>query len=780
MGRFAIGQSVPRSEDDRLTTGRGKYLDDFTLSEQCHAIFLRSPHAHARILSVDATEALAAPGVLAVYTGADVLPEKFGWIPPMVPRFRRNGAPAFAPYRPLLAHDRVRLLGECVAMVVAETRNQAKDAAELIAIDYEPLPVVVDTETASRAGTPAIWEECPDNETFFFSAGDKPKVDAAFSGAHHVSRVRLEFNRVTHCTMETRGCIGYYDYREERYTLYSGNQRPHGLRNGIAGVILKIPETKLRVVSGEVGGSFGLKNEDFTEYPLCLWAARKLGRPVKWVCERSEALLADYHDRDHISHAEIALDKDGRFLAVRASNVSNIGAYLGMTGMISASTHFGSIAGTYTTPLIYAEVSAVLTNTGCAGPYRGSGRPEAAYIIERLIDVAARDMGIDRAEIRRRNTVPASAMPFKTGLTYTLDCGNFPANLERALQIADYAGFEARRIEARSRGRLRGIGIANVIEQAAHLLGETMEIRFDPSGGVTLIAGSISHGQGHETMYKIILSDRLGIDADCIRLAFGDTDVVSDGQGTWASRTAVLGGSACGMAADKIIEKGKRIAAHMMEASPVDVEFGDGEFRVAGTDRTVNIHAVAKVAYTPSQIPKDMETGLFATASFAPEIASYPNGCHICEVEIDPETGKSRVLRYSVVDDVGTVINHLTFEGQIHGGIVQGIGQAFSEHLRYDMETGQLLTGSFMDYGLPRADDTCDFDMENQPVPTATNPLGAKGAGEAGNVGALPSIMNAVVDALSPLGIRHLDMPASPERVWRAIQAAQSTTQSAK
>ena len=773
MGRFAIGQSVPRTEDDRLTTGRGRYLDDYTLPDQCHAVFLRSPHAHARILSVDADAARLAPGVLAIYTGADVLPEKFGWLAPMMPRFRRSGAPAFAPHRPLLAHDRVMLLGECVAMVIAETRNQAKDAAELIAVDYDPLPVVVDTESAARPGTPAVWRDCPDNETFFFAAGDKARVDAAFATAHHVSRVRLEFNRITHCTMETRGCIGEYDYREDRYTLYSGNQRPHGMRKGIAGTILRIPETKLRIVSGEVGGSFGLKNEDFTEYPLCLWAARKLGRPVKWICERSEAMLADYHDRDHISNAEIALDRDGRFLAVRVSNISNIGAYLNLTGPISASTHFGSLAGTYTTPAIYAEVSAVLTNTGVAGPYRGSGRPEAAYIIERLIDVAARDMGMDRAEIRRRNTVPASAMPFQTGLTYKLDCGNFPANLERALQISDYTGFEARRAEAKRRGMLRGIGIANVIEQAAHLLGETMEIRFDPSGGITLVAGSISHGQGHETMYKIILSDRLGIDPDTVRLSFGDTDVVSDGQGTWASRTAVLGGSACGMAADKIIEKGKRIAAHVLEAATVDIEFGDGEFRVAGTDRKVGITEVARVAHVPSLIPKDVETGLFAVASFAPEIASYPNGCHVCEVEIDPETGKSKLLRYAVVDDVGTVINHLTFEGQIHGGIVQGIGQCFSEHLRYDNETGQLLTGSFMDYGLPRADDTCDFDMENQPVPTATNPLGAKGAGEAGNVGALPAIMNAVVDALSPLGVRHLDMPASPERVWRAIQSAQ-------
>ena len=771
MGRFAIGQSVPRTEDDRLTTGRGKFLDDFTLPGQCHAIFLRSPHAHAHIVSIDASAARSAPGVLAVYTGADLLPEKFGSLPPFLQRQRRDGTPMYAPARPLLAHDRVKLVGEAVAVVIAETRNLARDAAELINVDFEPLPVVVDTATARKPGTPAIWEDCPDNETFFFGLGDKPRVDAAFATAHHVSKIRLEFNRVTHCTMEARGCIGDYDYREDRYTLYAGTQRPHATRTHIATLVMRIPETKLRLVSGEVGGSFGMKNDQFPEYPVCLWASRKVGRPVKWVSDRSEAMLSDDHDRDHISNAEIALDKNGKFLAVRVSNISNIGAYMGPAGMISASTHFGSLAGTYTTPAIYSEVSAVLTNTGCAGPYRGSGRPESAYIMERLIDTAAREMGIDAAEIRRRNTVPASAMPYQTGLNYKLDCGNFPANLERALVKADYAGFPKRREEAKRRGKLRGIGLANVIEQAAMYYGETIHIRFDPSGGCTVIPGSISQGQGHETMYKIIISDRLGIDADTIRVALSDTDTSPDGGGTYASRTAVLGGTASAMASDKIIEKGKRIAAHMMEAAASDIEFGDGEFRVAGTDRRVSIAQVAKVAYIPSQIPKDMETGLMETASFAPEIPTFPNGCHICELEIDPETGVSTLERYTVVDDVGTVINHLTLEGQIHGGIVQGIGQVFSEHVRYDPETGQLLTGSFMDYGLPRADNTCDFDMESQPVPTGTNPLGVKGAGEAGNVGALPAIMNAVVDALAPLGIRHMDMPATPEKVWRAIHS---------
>ncbi len=774
MGRFAIGQSVPRTEDDRLTTGRGKFLDDFVLSGECHAIFLRSPHAHARIVSIDASAARTAPGILAVYTGADLAPEKFGSLPPFLQRQRRDGSPMFAPARALLAADTVKLVGEAVAVIIAETRNQARDAAELVSVEYEALPVVVDTERAREPGTPAIWDGCADNETFFFAIGDKPRVDAAFAGADHVTKLRLEFNRVTHCTMEARGCIGDYDYREDRYTLYAGTQRPHATRTHIAKLVMHMPETKLRLVAGEVGGSFGMKNDQFPEYPVCLWASRQLGRPVKWVSDRSEAMLSDDHDRDHISYAALALDRNGRFLAARVSNISNIGAYMNPAGMISASTHFGSLAGTYTTPAIYAEVSAVLTNTGCAGPYRGSGRPEAAYVIERLIDTAAREMGIDAAEIRRRNTVPASAMPFQTGLNYKLDSGNFPANLERALQIADYNGFEARRAEAKRGGMLRGIGLSNVIEQAAMYYGETIQIRFDPSGGCTVIPGSISQGQGHETMYKIIVSDRLGIDADTIRVALSDTDVAPDGGGTYASRTAVLGGTASAMASDKIIEKGKRIAAHILEAAAVDIEFGDGEFRVAGTDRKVSIAEVARVAHIPSQIPKDMETGLADTASFAPEIPTFPNGCHVCELEIDPETGTTRILRYSVVDDVGTVINHLTLEGQIHGGIVQGIGQCFSEHMRYDPDSGQLLTGSFMDYGLPRADDTCDFDMENIPAPTPTNPLGVKGAGEAGNVGALPAIMNAVVDALAPLGVRSIDMPATPEKVWRAIEGARA------
>ena len=772
MGEFAIGQSVPRTEDPRLLTGRGKFVDDFFVPGQCHACVLRSPHAHARIVSVEARAARAMPGVLAVLTGEDWAAEGFGHIEPSIPRRRRDGKPIFVPPRPALAHRRVMLVGDPVAFVVAETVSLARDAAERIEVEYEPLPALTATERIGAPGAPALWEGCPDNETFFFTQGNRGAVEAAFARAHHVTRLRIVINRVTAATMEPRGCIGEYDERDERYTLWTGTQRPHRTRHDVGHAVLRIPETQLRVVAGEVGGSFGMKGGHYPEYALALWASKKVGRAVKWICERGDAMASDDHDRDHISEAALALDREGRFLALRVSNVSNIGAYMMPGGLISPTAHLGGLAGTYTTPAIYVEVAGVFSNTSCNGPYRGSGRPEAAYILERVIDNAAREMKIDRAELRRRNTIPASAMPFRTGLVFTYDCGDFAANLERGLELSGYATFEARRAESARRGRLRGIGIGNVIEQTSQSFGETVQVRFDPAGGVTVVPGSISHGQGHETMYKILVSARLGIDADSIRVARNDTDVAADGGGTFASRTAVLGGSAVTLAMDKIIDKGRRIAAHLLEVAAADVEFKEAAFRVAGTDRKVKLLEVVQAAFQRSKIPADMETGLAESAAYSPEIPNFPTGCHICEVEIDPETGKSEVLNYTVVDDVGTVINALTLEGQIHGGIGQGVGQAFSEHVVYDPDSGQLLTGSFMDYGMPRADDMCAFTMENHPVPTKTNPLGAKGAGEAGNVGALAAIMNAVVDALSPLGITHIDMPATPQKLWRAIREA--------
>jgi carbon-monoxide dehydrogenase large subunit len=770
--KFAVGQAVPRTEDPRLLTGRGRYTDDFVLARLVHAYVLRSPHAHARIRSIDTRAAQQMPGVLAMLTGKDWAAEKFGAPRPVIPRQRRDGSPMFVPSRPALAKDRVMLVGDPVAFIVAESLNHAKDAAERVAVEYEPLPAVTATEEALSPGAPKLWPECPDNECFFFTLGDRRAVEAAFARAHHVSRLKLVFNRVTAATMEPRGVIGDWDDRLGRFTLYVGTQRPHTARADLARRILHIPETQLRVVAGEVGGSFGMKGGHYPEYALALWASRKIGRPIKWMAERGEGMLSDDHDRDHVSEAELALDCDGHFLALRARNISNIGAYLAPGGIISPTMHLGGLAGTYVTPAIHVEVSAVFTNTTSIGPYRGSGRPEASYILERLIDTAAREMGIDRAELRRRNTVPAAAMPFKTGLVYTLDCGKFGENLERALTLADYAGFERRREQARGRRRLRGIGFANIIEQTSQAQGETVMVRVDPGGTLTVIPGSISHGQGHETMYKILLSHRLGLDEADIRVTHSDTDLAPDGGGTYASRTAVLGGNAAAMAADKVIAKARKIAAHALEAAEADIEFADASFRVVGTDRAVSLQEVAASAYVPSRLPQGLETGLYEVASFSPEVPNFPNGCHVCEVEIDPETGKTQVLRYVVVDDVGTVINPLTLAGQIHGGVAQGIGQAFTEHLVYDRQTGQLLTGSLMDYGLPRADEVCSFEMDENPVPTRTNPLGVKGAGEAGNVGALAAIMNAVVDALAPLGITHIDMPATPEKVWHAIRVA--------
>jgi len=770
--KYALGQSVPRTEDPRLLRGEGRYVDDIRLPGETHAFLLRSPHAHARIRRLDVGAAKQMPGVLAVFTGADWAREGFGQHPPSYQRTRRDGAPHFLPDHPPLVTDRAMFPGDYVALVVAETLNQARDAAERIEVEYETLPPVIDSATARGAAT--LWDGCPDNECFFFTLGDKQAVDAAFAAAAHVSRIALTVNRITAATMEPRAAIGEYDRGGERYHLYAGTQRPHSLRRTLANEVFKVPENRVRVIAPDVGGSFGMKGGHNPECHLVMWAAREIGRPVRWVAERTEGMLSDYHDRDQVSEAELALDADGRFLGMRVRNICNIGAYVDPGSMISPTGHLGGLAGLYTTPAIYVEVSAVFSNKAPIGPYRGSGRPEATYVVERLIDNAAREMGIDRAEIRARNLIPADAMPYRTGLTYTYDCGDFPANMESVTRAGDYAGFETRRAEAAARGRLRGIGIANFVEQTAQLDGETLGVQFDASGSVTVLAGSISHGQGHDTMYKIVVSDRLGIDDKDIRVVYGDTDSLPFGGGTYASRTAILGGSAAAVASDRVIEKGLGIAAHLLEAAESDIAFEDGEYRVAGTDRAVSIQEVARASYAPARLPPGHDIGLHDTYTFVAGVPTFPNGCHVCEVEIDPETGVTEIVRYSVVDDVGTVINALTLAGQIHGGIGQAVGQAFTEHIVYDDASGQLITASFLDYGMPRADDMCSFDMQNNPVPTKTNPIGAKGAGEAGNVGGLAAIMNAVVDALSPLGISHIDMPATPQRVWRAIRDARA------
>jgi carbon-monoxide dehydrogenase large subunit len=769
MGEFALGQPVPRFEDPRLLRGGGRYVDDMVLPHMAFGHVLRSPHAHARIRSIDTTAANAAPGVLAVLTGADWEASGWGDLPSATGNKRRDGSPAFRPRYPALVKDRVRWVGDYVAFVIAETRDQAADAAELVAVDYEPLPAVVSTADALAPDAPRVWDDSPDNVSFVYLEGDKAAADAAFTRAAHVVRHRFVINRVTAATMEPRGCIGDYNAAADHYTIYTTLQRTHGYRSELARQILKVPESKVRVVAGDIGGSFGMKSAIYNEVALVLLASKLTGRPVKWTSTRSEAFLGDAQARDNVTEAELALDREGHFLGLRVKTIAAVGAYP-QAGSNAFVANLGTLAGVYRTPAVYADVTAVYTNTNPMRAYRGNGRPEAGYVIERMVDLAAAELGIDRVELRRRNMIPPDAMPFKSGLTFTYDCGEFEKGLELALDLADFAGFEARRAEARGRGKLRGFGISNTIERAAAGGFEAAEIRFDRGGTVTLLSGSITQGQGHETVYKQLLCDRLGIHPDQVRYLQGDTDKVAIGEGTGGSRTATLGGSAVHLATERIVTKARAVAATVLGAEPEEVRFEDGLFTAPRSNRALTIGEIAKESFDPHNLPEGMDLGLIANATFSCKEQNFPNGCHICELEIDEETGDAEILRYSVVDDVGTVLNPLLLEGQICGGIAQGVGQVLMEDIRFDPASGQLLTGSFMDYAMPRASDLSAIHCDSHPVPTKTNPLGVKGAGEAGNVGALPAVANALVDALSPLGIRHIEMPATPERLWRTIR----------
>src|SRR6478752_3493217 len=733
MGEFAIGQSVSRFEDPRLLQGGGRYVGDMVLPGMVFGYVLRSPHAHARIRSIDTTKAKAAPGVLAVLTGEDWQASGWGDLPVPDGLKRRDGS-VFRPPYPALTKDRARWVGDYVAFVVAETYHQALDAAELIVADYEPLPAIVSTAEASATGAPRVWEGCPDNIGFVQLFGDKAATEAAFAKADHIVKHRLVINRVTAASMEPRGCLGDYNAAEDRYTIYTTLQRVHPFRAELSPV-LQVPESQIRVVAGDIGGSFGMKSAVYNEVALVLLASKRVRRPVKWMSARSESFLCDAQARDNVTDAELALDTEGRFLAM------------------------------------HADVTAVFTHTNPVRPYRGNGRPEAAYVIERLVDLAADELGIDPAELRRRNYIPPDAMPFKTALTFTYDSGEFEKSMDMALKLADVAGFERRRAQSRQHGKLRGIGLSNTIERAAAGGFEAAEIRFDKSGTVTLLAGSVTQGQGHETIFKQIMCDRLGLDPDDVRYVQGDTDQVFLGEGTGGSRSATLGGSAVDMAAERITTKAKQLAAHLLKIDPGDISFADGVFSSPKSNRTLTIKEVAKEAMEPTKLPKGMDVGLTATATYIAPVQNFPNGCHICELEIDPETGTVEIVRYSVVDDVGTVLNPLLLKGQIVGGVAQGVGQILMEDIQFDGE-GQILTGSFMDYAMPRATDISAVEVKSNPVPTKTNPLGVKGAGEAGCVGAMPAVANALVDALSHLGVRHVEMPATPERLWRVIQGA--------
>jgi aerobic carbon-monoxide dehydrogenase large subunit len=773
MGQFGMGQPVRRSEDRRFITGAGRYTDDIGLPRQATGFVLRSPHAHAAIRRIDAAAARSAPGVLAVYTADDLKRDGIGEIPCLVPLKNRDGSPIRMVTRPFLADSRARFAGDGVAFVVAGTLAQAKDAAELIDVEYQALPAVTDTAKAAEPGQPQVWDHIPDNLCLDWETGNRKDVEAAFAKAAHVVEIALVNNRIVANSMEPRGALGAYDPGEARFTLYTSTQGSHPIRNLLAANIFMVDENRIRVVTPDVGGGFGMKLFLYPEHGLVLYAARKLGVPVKWTGERGESFLTDVHGRDNVSHGRLALDRELNFLAIEVETVANLGAYLSnYSTFIPTMAGTSMLVGSYRTPAAVVRVKGVYTNTVPIDAYRGAGRPEANYLMERLIDHAARTLKIAPEELRRRNYIPAASMPFKTALDSVYDSGEFARNLTDALAKADVAGFSARRAEAKSRGMLRGLGLASYIEQCGGGFDEMAEIRFDPDGTATVIVGSQSSGQGHQTAYAQLAANTLGLPFDRVRVHQGDTDIVGFGRGTGGSRSLPVAGNAIGIAAQRLIEKGKKIAAYRLEAAEADIEFAEGSYVVAGTDRCIGISEVAQAAFNPLLLPPDLEAGFDEKAHYLPAAHTFPNGCHVCEVEIDPETGAVRVVRYVVIDDFGNIINPLLLAGQVHGGVVQGIGQALLENAVYD-STGQFLSGSFMDYALPRADDVPAIEFNVNVVPCKTNPLGIKGAGEAGAIGAPATVINAVMDALAPLGISAIDMPATPQSVWRAIRQAQ-------
>ena len=770
--KFGIGQSAPRFEDRRLLRGEGRYTDDIDLPGQARACVLRSPHAHARILSIDTAEAACAPGVLGVFTAADLAADGVGTLPNLIgssPLTRPDGSPVYAPPRPALAEGKVAFVGDPVALVVAENETQARDAAEQVSVDYEPRPGIASLAAARAPEAPVLWDECPDNVCFRVRVGDHERVARALAGAARVVRSRLEISRVCPAPMEPRAAIGCFDAFERRYVLYEGSQAPHAIRRSLARDVFRVPETRVRVVSPDLGGGFGLRATVFPETALVLWAARRLGRPVKWTGERSEAFLIDDQARDMVVEVEIGLDEQATFQAIRMRGLAAVGAYLTGYGGYPAFVNLGGLAGAYRTPAICAEVDGVFTTTAPVGPYRGAGRPETSIALEHAIDRAAYALGIERAELRRRNMIAGREMPFQTGLRYRYDSGDFPALLEGALGRADVPGFEARRARSRATGRLRGLGIAYTVEQSAGVSDESAELHFDADGTATLTLGTHSHGQGHETVFRQIVAERLGLEFERIRYVQGDTDRVAYGGGTAGSRCAVLGGNAVNRALERIVAKGRRIAAALLEAADEDVEFGEGAFRVGGTDREVPLPEVVAACFDPRRRPAGEDAGLAALASFTPPGPTFPNGCHLCEVEVDPETGAVAVQSYHVVEDVGTVLNPRLLRAQLQGGIVQGFGQIMQEQVVLDAEA-QPLSGSFMDYAIPRADEVPFCDIALHPVPTPSNPLGVKGAGEAGTVGGMPCVLSAVRDALASAGAGAVEMPLTPERVWRALR----------
>ncbi|KQP08979.1 xanthine dehydrogenase family protein molybdopterin-binding subunit [Pseudorhodoferax sp. Leaf265] len=779
-----IGEALQRKEDYRFLTGAGNYTDDIHLANQAHAVFVRSPHAHAAITAIDTSKAAAMPGVVRVFTGKDV-EGKMGGLPCGWLITSTDGQPMKEPPHPILAQGKVRYVGDHVAMVVAETLEQAKNAAEAVEVSYDVLPAVTKVSDAAKAT--ALHEAAPDNHCYKWAIGDKGQVDAAFANAAHVTKLDLTNNRLVPNAMEPRAAIGSYNRASDEYLLYVSNQNPHVERLLMTAFVLGLPEHKVRVIAPDVGGGFGSKIYLYAEDVCLTWAAKQLNRNIKWNCERSEAFLSDAHGRDHVSHAEMAMDKDGKFLAMRVHTDANLGAYLSTFSTAVPTILYATLlAGQYTCPQIYVEVDAWFTNTAPVDAYRGAGRPEATYLLERLVSRCGWDMGLGQDEIRKRNFI--TQWPYQTPVALQYDVGDYLGCMTKAEGLADVAGFAARRAASEARGLKRGIGYSSYIEACgiapsniAGALGaraglfECGEVRVHPTGSVTVFTGSHSHGQGHETTFAQVVAARLGIPVENVDVVHGDTGRVPFGMGTYGSRSISVGGAAIMKALDKIETKAKKIAAHLMEASDADIEFANGEFTVKGTDKKIPFGQVALTAYVPHNYPLDkLEPGLNETAFYDPTNFTFPAGTYICEVEVDPATGVVRVDRFSAVDDFGTIINPMIVEGQVHGGLVQGIGQALMENCVYDESTGQLLTGSFMDYAMPRADDFPQFKLDTVCTPCTHNPLGTKGCGEAGAIGSPPAVINAVLDALAPLGVKDFDMPASPARVWEAIQSAKA------
>jgi carbon-monoxide dehydrogenase large subunit len=780
MAKFGIGQAVRRVEDQRFLLGQGRYVDDISLPGLCHGVTVLSPHAHARIRRIDTAKAKAAPGVLCVLTGADAQAEKLdSFTAHLMPE--DFGAPkGHRTFQPVLNAERVRFVGDRVAFVVAETLAQARDAAELIEVDYEPLPAVVELEDAAKDGAVKVWDDCPQgNVGFRLMFGNKEATDAAFAKAKHVIDLRVENNRIQPVSMEPRVAIGDYVAADDYYTLYAASQNPHGLRMEMAH-IFHLSENQIRVVSPDVGGGFGLKGNPFPDDALVLWAARRLRRPVKWVATRTESMLTDHCGRETVYYGELALDEHGKILALRARCLFQLGAYFVGAALAAGAFSVRFIPEAYDIQTMHITSQGLFTNTSQSGPYRGAGRPEAAYFTERLIDHAARTIGMEPAEIRRRNLIPPAKLPYATPTLWTYDSGEFQRLLDKCIERSDWKGFSARKKASEKKGKLRGRAVSYYIEFGG-IFNERMDLRFDPGGTLTVLGGTHSHGQGHATVFAQLVHEWLGVPLESIRYVQGDTAVVPIGRGTYAARSATVGGNALKAASEAIIDKGKPLAATLMEADASDIEFTDGQYRVVGTDKAITIMDVAKAAYAPmGPLTEKFGVGLEATGSYSADPPSHPNGCHICELEVDPETGEVVVDRYFVVDDLGRILNPLIVRGQIHGGVVQGLGQALIEHQVYDRQSGQLLSGSFMDYGMPRADTLPDVETELEEIPCKTNPLGVKGIGESGTIGAPPTVINAILDALAPLGVDHIDMPATPVRVWQTIAQARSGVTAAR